>query len=51
MAEENGLEVMDKLEANPVSTKAPEDPAGLQTLTIEEEDKLSSRYDSGVGDM
>lgn len=43
MAEENGLEVMDKLEATPVSTRAPQEAAGLQTLTTEEEDTLSSR--------
>lgn len=43
MAEENGLEVLDKLDANPVATKQPGESAGLQTLTGEEEDKLSSR--------
>lgn len=43
VAEENGLEVLDKLDANPVATKQPGESAGLQTLTGEEEDKLSSR--------
>lgn len=45
VAEENGLEVMDQLEANPVSTRNPAEVAGLQTLTTEEEDRLSNRYE------
>lgn len=45
VAEENGLEVMDKLEATPVSQRNPEEAsgAGIHTLTNQEEDKLSSR--------
>jgi hypothetical protein len=52
VAEENGLEVMTQLEANPVSRQNPAETsgaAGLQTLTNEEEDKLSSRYDGNRG--
>ena len=46
VAEENGLEVLDKLDATPVSQKTPGqgEASGLQTLTTEEEDTLSSRY-------
>ena len=40
VAEENGLEFINKIDENPVSNK--ELSAG--TLTIEEEDKLSRRY-------
>ena len=47
MAEENGLEVMDQLEKTPVSSKAPQDVAGLQTLTTAEEDRLSTRFVTG----
>ena len=43
VAEENGLEVLEQLAENPVSTRAPTDPAGLDTLTGAEEDRLSSR--------
>ena len=40
------MEVLDQLAANPVSTRKPTEASGsgLQTLTTEEEDKLSSRY-------
>lgn len=40
VAEENGLEFINKIDENPVSNKEPS--AG--TLTTEEEDKLSRRY-------
>jgi len=49
VAEENGLEVMDQLEKTPVSSRAPQEAAGLQTLTTEEEDRLSSRSVGGRG--
>lgn len=47
VAEENGMEVLDQLAANPVATRNPAEAsgAGLQTLTTQEEDKLSSRYE------
>ena len=41
MAEENGMEVLDKLADNPVSSK---DPVGVETLSSQQEDRLSSRY-------
>ena len=46
VAEENGLEVLDKLDETPVSQRNPGETsgAGLQTLTNEEEDTLSSRF-------
>ena len=48
VAEENGMEVMDQLEANPVATSDPTAAAGMQTLTSQEEDKLSSRWGRGT---
>ena len=45
VAEENGLEVMDQLSANPVSTRDPTAAApGASTLTLAEEEQLSRRY-------
>ena len=41
MAEENGMEVLDQLAANPVSTSQ---PVGVDTLSSQQEDRLSSRY-------
>ena len=44
VAEENGLEVMSQLESAQVSTRAPSEAVGgMQTLTTQEEDHLSSR--------
>ena len=43
MAEQNGLEVLDKLEQHQVSTKAPSSSEGVASLTSNEEDKLSAR--------
>lgn len=40
VAEENGLEVLNKIDENPVSNREP--TAG--TLTTEEEEKLTRRY-------
>ena len=44
VAEENGLEVLNKIDENPVSNR--ELTAGK--LTTEEEDKLSRRYMSSI---
>ena len=44
VAEENGLEALNKIDENPVSNR--ELTAG--TLTTEEEDKLSRRYMSSI---
>ena len=45
VAEENGLEVLDQLSANPVSTREPTAAtAGADTLSTAEEDQLSRRY-------
>ena len=41
VAEESGMEVLDKLADNPVGTEV---PGAATTLTSEEEDKLSRRY-------
>ena len=41
VAEENGMEVLDQLAANPVSTSQ---PVGVDTLSSQQEDRLSSRY-------
>ena len=41
MAEENGMEVLDQLAANPVSTSQ---PVGVDTLSSQQEDRLSTRY-------
>lgn len=41
VAEENGMEVLDQLAANPVSTSQ---PIGVDTLSSQQEDRLSSRY-------
>ena len=41
------MEVMDQLAANPVATSDPTAAAGMQTLTSQEEDKLSSRWGAG----
>lgn len=43
VAEESGLEVLDKLADNPVSTREPQMPAGTQSLSSQEEAQLSSR--------
>lgn len=47
VAEENGLEALSQLEGHAVSTREPgarsTTAAGIQTLTTEEEDRLSSR--------
>lgn len=46
MAEENGLEALSQLEGHTVSAREPgarATTAGIQTLTTEEEDRLSSR--------
>ena len=40
VAEENGLDVVNKLEEHPVSSKIPT----VDTLTHEQEEKLSRRY-------
>ena len=42
VAEENGLEVLDQLSANPVSTREPT-AVGGSTLTMAEEEQLSRR--------
>lgn len=42
VAEENGLDVLKQLENNPVGTELPS--ATEDTRTIEQEDKLSKRY-------
>ena len=44
VAEENGMEVLDQLAANPVSTSQ---PLGVDTLSSQQEDRLSTRYVSG----
>ena len=44
VAEESGLEVLDKLADNPVSTREPQMPAGTQSLSSQEEAQLSSRW-------
>ena len=41
VAEENGMEVLDQLAANPVSTSQ---PLGVDTLSSQQEDRLSTRY-------
>lgn len=43
VAEESGLEVLDKLADNPVSTREPQMLAGTQSLSSQEEAQLSSR--------
>ena len=45
MAEENGLDVVQQLAANPVATATigAQEGAGVQTLTTAEEDSLSRR--------
>ena len=45
VAEENGLEVMDQLSANPVATRDPTaaSAVGSSTLTMAEEEQLSRR--------
>ena len=43
VAEENGLEVLDQLSANPVSAREPT-AVGINTLSTAEEDQLSRRY-------
>ena len=52
VAEENGMEVLDQLAANPVSTSQ---PLGVDTLSSQQEDRLSTRYVSvrreGGGDV
>ena len=42
VAEQNGLEVLDKLAEHPVSQQTP--ASGVPTLSTGEEDKLSQRY-------
>ena len=42
VAEQNGLEVLDKLAEHPVSQQTP--ASGVPTLSSGEEDKLSQRY-------
>ena len=44
VAEQNGLEVLDKLSEHPVSQQTPASASGVPTLSTHEQDQLSQRY-------